>query len=108
MRIIIAGVERGWNPERTPGYGDIVENLRFDGYSVIDQRLTDKQNLWDDEGLISTAYRNHALINDITYLGSCTSLALIEGWESYPEAVAMYHAAIAMKKEIVMVTGATA
>jgi len=35
-------------------------------------------------------------------------LALIVGWEAYPEAVAMYHAAIAMKKEIVMVTGATA
>jgi hypothetical protein len=41
----------------------------------------------------------------VTYLASCTALGLIEGWEAYPEAVALNHMAVAMRKQIVFIKG---
>lgn len=61
--------------------------------------------MWPDDCTVSTAYRNHALTADVTYLASCTALGLIEGWEAYPEAVAMNHMAVAMRKQIVFIKG---
>lgn len=66
----------------------------------VNPSVKDLESLWDTDER-SAAYRNLAIAHDVRTLIGVDALYMLPGWEQWPEAVALYHAANAMKKQVV-------
>jgi len=72
------------------------------GYDPIDPVMQDNKTMWvPDVSAPSKAFRSLAILNDVTALSDpYVVLALLPGWNQYPEAEAMVAVAKAMGRAV--------
>ncbi len=100
MLVAIAGFDRSVNPSKFPAIADAVRWLTNRGFECINPSVKDLETMWETD-VRSSAYRNTALVHDVRTLLGVDALYMMPGWEQWPEAVAMFHVAKAMKKQVV-------
>jgi hypothetical protein len=72
------------------------------GYDPIDPIAQDHRTMWLTGTTPSTAFRHLAMVEDVRALsGSDVNLAVLPGWNQFPEAQAMASVAQAMGKTVI-------
>jgi hypothetical protein len=76
--------------------------MKAKGWDPVDPTAQDARELWTTTHTPSLSFRNHAIIHDVKALSEPgVALALLPGWNQYPEAKAMVAIAEVMGKQVV-------